>query len=67
MPFCQCPKCKGVFTIQVAESKAWYAEKWPGYAASELVPEICPACAQKAMDRMTETGGEELLSLFGRR
>ena len=46
MPFCQCPKCKAVFTIQVADSKAWYTEKWPGYAASELVPEICPACAE---------------------
>ena len=46
MPFCQCPKCKAVFTIQVADSKAWYTEKWPGYAATELVPEICPACTE---------------------
>jgi hypothetical protein len=53
MPFCQCPKCRAVFTLQVADEKSWRAEKWPTYAASELVPETCPACAQKAMDRMS--------------
>jgi hypothetical protein len=66
MPFCKCPNCKAVFTIQVADSKAWYAEKWPNYAASELVPEICPGCTQKAMDRMTETSGDRQLPPFGR-
>ncbi len=66
MPFCQCPKCKSVFTVQVADSKAWYAEKWPTYSANEVVPEICPACSQKAMDRMTEMGGDQKLPPFGR-
>ncbi len=66
MPFCQCPKCKAVFTITVPDSKAWYAEKWPGYSASEVVPEVCARCAQKAMDRMTEMGSEKQLPPFGR-
>jgi hypothetical protein len=66
MPFCQCPKCKTVFTIQVADSKAWYAEKWPGYSTSEVVPEVCSACSQKAMDRMTEMRGNQPRSPFGK-
>ena len=49
MPFCQCPKCKAVFTVQVPDVKAWYAEKWPGYSTSELAPETCPACSQKRL------------------
>jgi hypothetical protein len=61
MPFCKCPKCKAIFTVQVADTKAWFAEKWPGYAASELVPEICAACErqQKAMDLAAETADDQ--------
>lgn len=32
----------------------------------EVVPETCPACSQKAMDRMTEMGGDQKLPPFGR-
>ena len=66
MPFCQCPKCKRIFTLQVADEKAWRAEKWPAYGASEVVPEMCAACAQKALDRMTEMGGDQQPPPFGR-
>jgi hypothetical protein len=63
MPFCKCPKCKAVFTLQVADEKAWRAEKWPTYASSEVVPETCPRCAEKALDRMKEAGSGPLPSL----
>jgi hypothetical protein len=66
MPFCQCPKCKAVFTVSVPDVKAWYAEKWPGYSTSELAPETCPACSQKALDRMTETSGEPPIGPLGK-
>lgn len=66
MPFCKCPKCGAVFTVNVADPKTWYAEKWPGYSSSELVPEVCAACGEKALDRMTEMGGDSPRSPFGR-
>ena len=48
MPFCKCPNCKAIFTLQVADEKAWRAEKWPTHAASEVIPEVCPRCTEKA-------------------
>ena len=66
MPFCQCPKCKAVFTVTVPDTAAWYAEKWPGYSTSEPVPEVCPACAERALDRMTDFGRGAASQMFGK-
>jgi hypothetical protein len=44
MALCKCPRCAGLFDLQVRDVKAWHAEKWPGYSPSQLAPEICPTC-----------------------
>ena len=56
----------GLFSGQGLTAASEWAEKWPGYSTSELAPEVCPACAQKALDRMTETSGEPPLGPLGK-
>jgi hypothetical protein len=66
MPFCRCPKCKVLFTVQVDDEKKWRAEKWPDYAASELVPETCAACTKKAHDLEIDGDSGQQLPQFGK-
>jgi hypothetical protein len=66
MAFCRCPKCKALFTVQVDGEKKWRSEKWPGLAATELVPETCPACLKKAHDLEVERDASRQPSPFDR-
>ena len=55
MPLCKCPTCRALFDLQVDDVKAWYAEKWPEYGVSQLVPELCPRCKKEEHGRLLES------------
>ena len=55
MPLCKCPRCKAIHTVQVHDVKAWHTQNWPGYAPTELVPEVCPSCKDKEERHRLET------------
>ena len=55
MPLCKCPKCAALFDFQVADVKAWHADKWPAYSTSELAPELCSFCKKEEYVRRLES------------
>jgi hypothetical protein len=56
MPLCKCPTCDSLFDFHVADTRAWRADKWPDYSATELAPELCPLCEKEEHGRRLEFG-----------
>ena len=53
MALCKCPRCAGLFDLQVRDFKAWHDEKWPGYSPSQLTQKF----ALPATRRISATTG----------